>query len=96
MNTKSLAHSRCLIKWEIFIIEEGRVRQAHTALEPDVLGSAEPLLPFTEHLLCAGGFLFFIANPGNNFRRKAKFVGGTEVRRPDVRPSKADAKCSAR
>lgn len=93
MNTKSLAHSRCSIKWDI--IEEGRVRQAHTALEPDVLGSAEPLLPFTEHLR-AGGFLFLIANPGNNLRRKAKFVGGTEVRRPDAGPSKADAKCSAR
>lgn len=57
-----------------------------------ILG-AEPLLPFAEHLLCAADSLFFIANPGNSSRRKATFVG---IRRPDVRPSKAGAKCSSK
>lgn len=75
---------------EAFIIKEGGTRQYCAATCPGFQALASV---YRAASMCRG-FLFIIANRGNNSHRKATCGGGTEVGTPERKTLKGGGKCS--
>lgn len=86
------AHSRCSISGS-FYCKGGRSKTVLRSTGATCPGFQAFASIYRAATMCRG-FLFIIANLGHNSNRKTKFVGGTEVGRPECKTLKGGGKCS--